>query len=206
MAIAAPVGPIGLLCINRTLHHGPVRGLATGLGAATADAVYASIGVVGMGVLIGRLTALATPLAMLGSVVLLSMGIATLRGSSVNQMAKTRAGGTVWGAYGSALLLTLTNPMTILSFMAIFAGMTAGHSSNGHEATIMVLGIFSGSSLWWLALAYGAGRWLMRLGADGRQWVDRLSGLLLIAFAGGILWRLLAHAIEISGHLFFLGR
>ncbi|WP_174874700.1 LysE/ArgO family amino acid transporter [Vogesella oryzae] len=191
LAIAAPVGPIGLLCIERTLHHGSARGLATGLGAATADAFYATVGATGMGVLIGWLTALATPLALLGSALLLYMGITTLRRPLAERAAQAKDEGSLLGAYSSALALTLTNPMTILSFIAVFAGLAGGHAPNRGEAILMVLGVFCGSALWWLLLAYGGGRLLARLGSRGRHWVDRLCGLLLIGFAVLIAWRLL---------------
>ncbi|WP_231895201.1 LysE/ArgO family amino acid transporter [Vogesella sp. LIG4] len=192
LAIAAPVGPIGLLCIERTLRHGPARGLATGLGAATADALYASVGAAGMGVLIGWLTALATPLALAGSVVLCYLGLATLRRPPAELAANAREGGRLLGAYSSALALTLTNPMTILSFIAVFAGLAGGHAPAGREAVLMVLGVFCGSALWWLLLAYGGGRLLARLGARGRNWVDRLCGMLLLVFAAGMAWQVLA--------------
>lgn len=191
LAIAAPVGPIGLLCIERTLRHGPARGLVTGLGAATADAVYASIGATGMGVLIGWLTALATPLALAGSAVLLYLGVATLRRPPAEHAANAHEGGQLFAAYSSALALTLSNPMTILSFIAVFAGLAGGHAPDSADAALMVLGVFCGSALWWLLLAYGGGRLLARLGSRGRQWLDRLCGLLLLAFAIGIAWRTL---------------
>lgn len=189
LAIAAPVGPIGLLCIERTLHHGPARGLATGLGAATADAVYASLGAAGMGVVIGWLTALAAPLALIGSVLLLYLGIGTLRRPLAAHAAQAKESGSLLSAYSSALALTLSNPMTILSFIAVFAGLAGGHAPGSGEALLMVLGVFSGSALWWLLLAYGGGRLLAKLGPQGRHWVDRLCGLLLIGFAVLIAWR-----------------
>ncbi|MFC3533870.1 LysE/ArgO family amino acid transporter [Vogesella facilis] len=191
LAIAAPVGPIGLLCIERTLHHGPARGLATGLGAATADALYASLGAAGMGVLIGWLTALATPLALAGSALLLQLGVATLRRPPADHAANTRDGGSLLTAYSSALALTLSNPMTILSFIAVFAGLAGGRAPGGGQALLMVLGVFCGSALWWLLLAYGGGRLLARLGLRGRRWVDRACGVLLIGFAGLLAWRVL---------------
>ncbi len=191
LAIAAPVGPIGLLCIERSLRLGPAHGLATGLGAATADALYASIGAAGMGVLIAWLTAIATPLALAGSLVLAYLGIATLRRKPAAQAANAKQSGGLLAAYGSALALTLTNPMTILSFIAVFAGLAGGQPPDTWQAILMVLGVFCGSALWWLLLAYGGGRLLAGLGKRGRMWIDRLCGALLLGFAATIAWQVL---------------
>lgn len=148
LAIAAPVGPIGLLCIERTLHHGPRSGLATGLGAASADAVYALLGATGSSLLIASLTRLALPLALAGSGVLAWLGWCTLRRAPAGTAATAPAAGTLWRAYSSALALTLTNPMTILSFMAVFAGLSAGRTATLAGSMVMVAGVFAGSALW----------------------------------------------------------
>lgn len=192
LAIAAPVGPIGLLCIDRTLRHGPWVGLATGLGAATADGLYASLGALGLTVLIGQLTALSVPLALAGGGFLLWQGLAMLRtpqGESAMASAGPASG--LVTAYLSALGLTLGNPMTILSFVAIFSGLTGQARSGGSAAVVMVAGIVSGSALWWCVLAFGIGRLLRRLGLAARRWVDGACGLLLLGMGGWMWWQAL---------------
>lgn len=192
LAIAAPVGPIGLLCIDRTLRHGPWAGLATGLGAATADGLYASLGALGLSMLINQLTALAMPLALAGGGFLLWQGRAMLRAPlSEPAMARVAPASGLLMAYLSALGLTLGNPMTILSFVAIFSGLTGQASSGGHQALVMVAGIVSGSALWWCVLAFGLGSVLRRVGPRGRQWLDRGCGALLLGMGGWMCWQAL---------------
>lgn len=192
LAIAAPVGPVGLLCIERTLRQGAATGFVTGLGAATADAIYAAIGAAGLGTLIALLTRLATPLALAGCVLLLYLGIATLRRDAASHAARAAGAHSLPRAYGSALALTLTNPMTILSFIAIFAGLAGARTPSLADSVLMVMGVFAGSALWWLLLAYGGGRLLSRLGARGQRLVDKACGVLLIGFALLLAWRTLA--------------
>lgn len=192
LAIAAPVGPIGLLCIERTLRRGPATGFVTGLGAASADGLYASAGAAGMGTLLHTLSAIATPLALAGSALLLYMGVGTLRRAAANHAARTSEGGGLAMAYLSALGLTLSNPMTILSFIAVFASLAGGQPPAPGDAVLMVAGVFTGSALWWLLLAYGGGRLLARLGPAGQQGINQLCGVLLIGFAVLMAWRTLA--------------
>lgn len=192
LAIAAPVGPIGLLCIDRSLRQGPWVGLATGLGAATADALYATLGALGLSALIQQLTALALPLAVAGSLLLAWMGLGMLRRQASSRTARTAGAHGCCSAWASALLLTLSNPMTILSFLAVFASLS-GHAQPGMaEALLMVAGVFAGSALWWCVLAFGAGRLLGRLGEAGRQRIDIVCGLLLLGMGLLLLWRALA--------------
>ena len=190
LAIAAPVGPIGLLCIDRTLRLGAWTGLATGLGAATADGLYALLGALGMTMLIQQLTTMAMPLAVAGSGVLCWMGLGMLRRAPAPGMAAATASGLL-GAYVSALLLTLGNPLTILSFIAIFSGLSGHAHAGGGEAWAMVAGIVSGSALWWCVLAFGIGRVLRRWGEQARRWLDRGCGLLLLGMGSWMLWQAL---------------
>ncbi|WP_293760454.1 LysE family translocator [uncultured Aquitalea sp.] len=193
LAIAAPVGPIGLLCIERTLHRGPWVGFATGLGAATADALYAAVGAAGLSVLIAWLTRLSTPLAVGGSLFLLWTGVGIWRRvPAASQAAASAPDARRLGeAWLSALGLTLTNPMTILSFLAVFASLAGNGKPSPLASLIMVAGIFAGSASWWCVLAFAGGRLLRRLGAVGRRWVDRLCGALLTVMGVAMLWRTL---------------
>jgi len=178
-AIAAPVGPIGLLVIERTLRHGRAAGVATGLGAASADALYATLGVAGLGALTDWLTHLALPLALLGSAFLIWLGVTTLRRLPAEQAAA--GGGAGLGAYtASAFGLTLSNPLTILSFLAVFAGLAGRQQFGAAAGALMIAGVFAGSVLWWLMLA-GAVGWLGgRLSLRWRGRLDRVCGALLL--------------------------
>ncbi|MBI4277208.1 MAG: LysE family transporter [Armatimonadetes bacterium] len=180
-SIAAPVGPIGVLCIRRTLADGRACGLATGLGAATADALYGSIAGFGLAFVSGFLVGQAPWLRLSGGAFLCYLGIKTFLAAPAERAAAA-AGNTLLAAYASALVLTLTNPMTILSFAAIFAGLgVAGEGSYAAAATL-VLGVFAGSALWWVILSGGVGVFRDRLGPRGLRWLNRISGAVIGGF------------------------
>lgn len=189
-AIAAPVGPIGLLCIQRTLTRGRWSGVLSGLGAASADALYGCIAGFGLTWLAGWLLAWQTALQTLGGLFLLYLGWRTGRTPLAAEPAlaqPTRAG--LAGDYLSTLALTATNPVTILAFLGIFAGL--GLAAEGRDfasAGLLVLGVFAGSLLWWLLLAGGVGLLRGRLTPRALRGINRASGLLIAGFGG---WALL---------------
>ncbi len=180
-SIAAPVGPIGLLCIRRTLAEGRIAGFVSGLGAATADAMYGAIAAFGLTLVSSALVSQQRALRLVGGIFLCYLGARTFRARPAERAASARGGGLL-GAYASTLLLTLTNPTTILSFAAIFAGLgMAGHAGYAVAASL-VLGVFLGSAGWWLVLSGGVGLWSGRLGSEGLRWVNRLSGAIIAGF------------------------
>jgi len=181
ISIAAPVGPIGVLCIRRSLADGPKIGFVTGLGAATADAAYGAVAGFGLTAISGFLMNQRFWLGFIGGVFLCYLGVRTFISRPAESAAKAREGG-LWSAYSSTLVLTLTNPMTILSFVAVFAGFGLGGSPDYTAATVLVLGVFLGSALWWLLLSSGAGLFRSRLGSTWMQAVNRLSGCVIFAF------------------------
>ena len=187
-SIAAPVGPIGVLCIRRTLADGRMAGLASGLGAATADAFYGSLAGFGLTLVANFLVSQQTWLRLVGGIFLLYLGVKTALSQPASDSApvtNTHSRG-LWGAYLSTLLLTLTNPLTILSFAAIFAGLgLADTGGNSLSAVLLVLGVFCGSASWWLLLSGGVGLLRGRLTPRILQWVNRLAGAVIVVF--GIL-------------------
>jgi threonine/homoserine/homoserine lactone efflux protein len=184
-SIAAPVGPIGVLCIRRTLAFGRVTGLVTGLGAATADALYGALAAFGLTALASVLVGARLWVHLIGGAFLLYLGIRTLLARPAEKPADARGTGLV-GAYASTLALTLANPATILSFAAVFAGLgvgLAGGRGGYAAAALTTLGVFAGSALWWLLLSGGVSLLRARLTAGALRWVNRASGAILIAFA-----------------------
>jgi threonine/homoserine/homoserine lactone efflux protein len=180
-AIAAPVGPIGVLCIRRTLADGRLPGFVSGLGAATADAGYGAVAAFGLTLITDFLMEGASWLRLIGGAFLLFLGIRTFFARPAERAAPARGGGLV-GAYASTLFLTLTNPTTILSFAAIFAGLGVGSTNDALSAMLLVLGVFLGSALWWLVLSGTAGLFRAKLSAGGLRWVNRVSGTIIAAF------------------------
>ncbi len=182
LSIAAPVGPIGVLCINRSLNHGALAGLATGMGAATADGVYGVIAAFGLASISLLLLDHQDLIRVLGGVVLLWLGYRAFVAAQPGE-AGANGRGSLAGAFASCFLLTLANPATILSFIAIFAGLgLADHVGDHAGAASMVLGVFLGSALWWLGLSTVVGRLGAHVGPALRLWINRISGAVIIAF------------------------
>lgn len=201
-SIAAPVGPIGLLCLRCTLAHGRLNGFLCGLGAATADAIYGALAAFGLSAVTSLLLGTQVWLQLGGGLFLLWLGLKTLR--AMPPSAASRAEAPRRGAkadrlvadYFSTLALTLANPMTILSFLGIFAGLGLGATPDAGSGRLtagatsagwLVLGVFLGSAAWWLLLSSAAG-WLgRRLSHGGLRALNVASGLIIAAFG---LWQL----------------
>lgn len=182
VSIAAPVGPIGILCIRRTLAGGRLSGFISGLGAATADAFYGGVAGFGLTLISDFLIHQQLWLRWIGGSFLCYLGIKTLLAAPAKQAAGLKGGGLVKD-YFSTLFLTLTNPMTILSFAAIFAGLgIASESRHYAGAGLLISGVFLGSACWWLLLSGMAGAFRERLSVQGLRWVNRISGMIIMVF------------------------
>jgi threonine/homoserine/homoserine lactone efflux protein len=182
LSIAAPIGPIGVLCIRRTLAEGRIIGLVSGLGAATADAFYGAIAGFGLTFISNILVSYQVWLRLFGGLFLCVLGIKTLL-SKPTENIKTTKGNDRFSAYGSTLLLTLTNPTTIISFVALFTGLgIIGTGNNYLSAGILVLGVFLGSALWWLILSSGVCLFREKINNRGMLWVNRISGAIITCF------------------------
>jgi len=181
-SIAAPVGPIGILCIRRTLAEGPTSGLISGLGAATADAIYGFIAGFGLTFISNLLISQQIWFRLLGGGFLCYLGLKTFFTSPLKQSSSLKGRGLI-SAYISTFFLTLTNPITILSFMAIFAGLGVGSMSKGYiPAGLLVAGVFIGSALWWLFLSKGVGLLGKKFNLAGLRWTNRISGIIITTF------------------------
>jgi threonine/homoserine/homoserine lactone efflux protein len=175
-SIAAVVGPIWLLCLRRSLTGGFALGFVSGLGAATADATYAAIASFGISVLSSALVEQRLWLRLVGGGLLLYLGLRTLQAPPAAKAAEGVGGGLrLAGAYSSTLALTLSNPMTILSFAAIFAGIGMGSID-------LVVGVLVGSGTWWLILAGAGARLRTRFNSKRLRLVNLGSGALILAF------------------------
>lgn len=178
-SIAAPVGPIGVLCIRRTLVHGWRIGFVSGLGAATADGAFALIGGLGMTALSALLVQQQMWLRLIGGAFLCYLGLRTFLAKPALKGADAPDQPSAWGAYGSTVLLTFTNPATILMFAGLFAGMSQLAAGG---AVWFALGIFIGSALWWLLLAAIAGLLRRSFSPNAMLWINRISGIVIFAF------------------------
>jgi threonine/homoserine/homoserine lactone efflux protein len=181
LSIAAPVGPIGLLCIRRSVVDGPRAGFVCGLGAATADAVYALIGGFAMTALASWLLQEKRWFGLAGGLFLIYLGTRRMARDSDAQAAAAPGRGAM-SAYGTTLLLTLANPITIMSFAAVFAGLGLAGSASYAAAITLVVGVFTGSALWWLLLSSIAGRARRHIDAALMHGVNAACGVVILAF------------------------
>jgi threonine/homoserine/homoserine lactone efflux protein len=183
-SIAAPVGPIGVLCIRRTLAEGRASGIVSGLGAACADAVYGCIAGFGLTFIANFLVSQEFWLSLIGGLFLCWLGLRTAFAKPPQAAAVTvRNGIGLFQAWASTFFLTLTNPMTILSFTAIFAGLgLAGQRASYASAAILVLGVFLGSATWWLLLSGGVSLLRDKFTQHKMLWINRISGLIISGF------------------------
>ena len=180
-AIAAPVGPIGVLCIRRTLAHGRVAGLVSGLGAATADATYGGIAGFGVTFLSTLLVSQQVPIRLLGGAFLLFLGVRTFL--SVPRDPHRKPEGSLAGDYFSTLALTFSNPVTIVAFAAMFAGVgVTGQAVDYTAGAFIVSGVFAGSALWWVILSSVITAFRAAFDLRRMRWVNRISGLVIAGF------------------------
>jgi threonine/homoserine/homoserine lactone efflux protein len=187
-SIAAPVGPIGVLCIRRALAGGARAGFVSGLGAATADAAYACVAAFGLTAVSGFLVRWQSWLGLGGGAFLLWLGAQAFR-SRPGEGPSPAGAARLLPAYGSTLLLTLSNPATLLSFVAVFVGTGLGPSAGGAAAGTLVLGVFSGSAAWWLLLSVVTGHVRERVAPAQMRAVNIASGVVLAAFGAYALVR-----------------
>jgi threonine/homoserine/homoserine lactone efflux protein len=179
--IAAAVGPISVLTVRRTIAHGRVYGLASGLGVALADASYGAVAAFGLTALTSILVGARTGLALVGGVFLVWLAIRTIRARPASTAVVTDNRPGLAAAFLSIYGLTMTNPMTILSFAGIFAGLgLAGRG--GLEAALLTVGVFLGSSLWWAGLTAAVGRLRERITPRVLHGINLVSGTVLLAF------------------------
>lgn len=183
LAIAAPVGPIGLLCIRTTLMHGRKAGLATGAGAACADAVYAVIGVFGVVIVTQFLNENIFALRLIGGLFLLYLGMTTLlKKPAVSTEPTQTLDARVAKDFITTFFLTITNPATIFSFMAIFAGLGINTGNNTISAVLLVLGVWIGSLSWWYTLSLSVSWFSKKISQEAMRKINIASGSLILLF------------------------
>lgn len=179
--LAGTVGPLWILCFRRTLAHGRLFGFVSGMGVATADALYGFVAAFGLTAVSNFLLAQKFWLALVGGAFLCWLGVKTLR-SDPGTTAATAPAGSLATAYSSTFALTLTNPATILAFAAIFAGLGLASSGSYAEASLVVVGVVLGSAAWWTVLALGAGWLRHRSSPRLMRGINLVAGISILAF------------------------
>jgi threonine/homoserine/homoserine lactone efflux protein len=183
ITIAAPIGPIGLLCVRRTLVSGRLSGFVSGLGVATADGVYGAVAAFGITSVSNILVGQQLWVRLIGGLFLLFLGIKTLL-SKPSEKATPEKKSQMLGNYFSMFLITITNPLTILYFALIFAGLGLGSSNTNYiSAVLMVVGVISGSVLWWFILSRVVSHFRPIFNIKRMKIINWISGSVIIILA-----------------------
>ena len=186
LAIAAPVGPIGMLCIRRTLEHGPAAGFATGMGAAVGDTIFGAIAAFGITAVLAFLSGNDSFFRLFGGLFLFVVAYKTYyaRPKAPDSIPDSRD----WAiSFAVGLVLTLTNPITILACLALFAGVGLSGTLDRFEAATLVLGVFFGSAAWWLTLSSGVALVRHRISEDRLILINRFTAVAVAAFGAWAL-------------------
>jgi threonine/homoserine/homoserine lactone efflux protein len=193
IVIAVPVGPVGVMCIRRTVFEGKLAGLVSGLGAATADAVFGIIAGFGLTVVSDWLLGYQRWLRAAGACLLLVVGGRSLLAKPQSKVVSAPDPESLSWYYASTFALTLTNPITILAFLAIFAAVgLSGAEATLERAAILVLEVWIGSLLWWVSLSFGIGFCFRSFEPRHLDWINRGSGAILLLSAAALLASLAA--------------
>jgi threonine/homoserine/homoserine lactone efflux protein len=182
LLIAVPVGPVGVLCVRRTIFGGRTFGLVSGLGSAAADAFFGVVAGFGLTVVSNWLFLYEDWLRLAGGLFLVGIGVSALRKQVVGTAKPERNAENLTAAFMSTFALTITNPVTILAFVGVFAaiGFTSRSATLSH-ALVLVAGVTLGSMLWWLGISLGANRFRRSFSDNTLVWLNRISGAILVA-------------------------
>jgi threonine/homoserine/homoserine lactone efflux protein len=187
VVIALPVGPVGVLCVRRTVFEGPTYGFISGMGAATADTIFGVIAAAGLTFLRDFLLSYQDWFGIAGGAFLLVVGVRTLIAPPTDRETVPLTGERHVTAYFSTFALTITNPITILAFAAIFAKVGVSESAGIFTLGALVVGVFCGSLFWWLGLSFGLFALQRLAGSFHLTWVNRISGSILAISGMGLL-------------------
>ena len=188
VVIAVPVGPVGVMCVRRTIFEGKAAGFISGLGAATADALFGCIAAFGLTFVADWLIGYHQWLRIAGGCYLLYVGSSALRAQPEARQASQPDAEGLLRHFLSTFALTLTNPITILAFLGIFSVLgLSGADATFARAAMMVLGVWLGSLLWWLTLTFGLGSLFRSFEARHLKWINHASGIILFLSGAGLL-------------------
>lgn len=185
LAISAPVGPVNVLCISRTLARGRTAGIVSGLGAAAADTIYGAIAGFSIHFVISFILREENQIRFYGGILLIAIGVVYYfrKPASLQQERQKSA----HSEYATTFLLTLTNPTTVLSFLVVLAALGLAGEEPRLQGLFLVAGIFTGSMLWWVVLAAIASRFRRRIDDRTMVWMNRIGAFAIAAFGLAVL-------------------
>lgn len=189
--IAAPVGPVNVLCIRRTIVHGRLVGVLSGLGAAAADTIFGAIAAFGLSFVHELVMREKFWFGLIGAIVLVVIGVRTLWAKAPKEKddKEEKDPATLLGDFTSTLILTLTNPVTVLSFLAVFSAFGVQNDERTlADEWMVVAGVFLGACIWWLLLTNSVAFFRDKFNQRGLRWTNRIGGVLILGFAVVVFW------------------
>lgn len=187
ISVSAPLGPLGILCIQRTINKGFLSGFFSGLGAAFADIVYASVAGFGISIIADFLKAQEFPIRILGGVFVIIVGIMIFRSNPVKQIRQQKGQKKGYlSDFISGFFITITNPITIVVFGAIFAGLGLNESSTLKLILLTLIGILVGALIWWLSLSIGVNVFRKKIRLRNLYWINKVTGVIVTLFGLGV--------------------
>ncbi len=202
IAVSAPLGPIAVLCIQRTMNKGFMSGLVSGLGAATADIIYAIIAGFGITLIKDFLINNQMPIRIIGGLFLIFMGARIFFSNPAKQIRKLRTkGNRYFTDFVTSFLLTISNPITVLAFGALFAGFgTITENTITFNITILITSVFVGAIFWWISLIGIISIFRRKIRLRNLLWINRITGVLIVIFAISVfISAFFIKTIEVSG-------
>jgi len=185
-----PLGPIGVLIIQKTLQKGRLAGFISGSGAAVADTLFASIAVLGLGFVINFIQAQEFYFALVGSIFLVFVGLRIFFTNTIKQFRKSQTPGKrgMLGDFFAIFFLTLSNPIAVIFFGAMFAGASVfGDANSTRVSMFLLLGVLLGGALWWYALSTLVNVFRKKFRLKQMFWINKISGI-IIAILGFLLF------------------
>ncbi len=181
-AIAAPIGPVGILCIRKALADGRVAAFIAGLGAALADTLFGGVAAFGIGAVMQLIDGQIVPIKVVGGLFMVGLGTHTWRSAAIGVEAEPGKGPGMVRDFLSTFVITITNPGTILGVAGVFAALGPSGRPGGAQSSLLVAGIFCGSTLWWLVLSGVASAARSRFTPERMRLFNHLSGAMLVVF------------------------
>jgi threonine/homoserine/homoserine lactone efflux protein len=186
-ALAAPIGPVAMLCIRRALARGRLQGFAAGLGAAVADMMFGAIGGLGLTVISTFFIAHEIAIGLIGGIIVLTVGLVTYRAPVLMADGQFNVQ-SLKRDFMAAFSMSITNPATMMAALGVFAAFGPGQANMGPSAGFaLIAGVFGGSALWWLVLAGTAGTWRGSVMDRGLKRLNRFSGGIMVLSGAAVL-------------------
>ncbi len=181
--VSAPLGPMGIMCIQRTINKGIMAGIISGLGATLADLVYASIAGFGITIIVNFLDTQQLYIRALGGIVLIVFGIAVFRSHPGKQLRRQRTKKTSYFSdFASSFLITITNPVTVIVFGLAFASVGLDKDPSFQSIAVMLLAVAAGATFWWVGLSSFVNIFRSKIRLRNLWWINKISGILVIIF------------------------